>query len=280
MIVSDYGAIAELVTHGVAADLAEAAALALKAGVDIDMMGDAYATGLPVALERGLVEMADVDAAVRRVLRLKERLGLFDDPYREAAAPGLSPARRPAHRELAREAARRSAVLLTNRGGLLPLARPARVARRRRAARGCRTTRCSGPWSAAGSAGDMVTLLDGIRAAFPTSGIAHAPGVATNSDDASGIPAALDAARDADVVILCLGEARGDERRGGEPGRCRTCRAARRSSPAPSSTSASRPSSCSPAAGRCPWPGCSSARTPCSAPGSWAPRPATPSATS
>ena len=55
----------------------------------------------------------------------------------------------------------------------------------------------------------MVPLLDGIRAAFPTSGIAHAPGVATNSDDASGIPAALDAARDADVVILCLGEARG-----------------------------------------------------------------------
>ena len=57
-IISDYGAIAELVTQGVAADLVEAAALALKAGVDIDMMGDAYREGLPVALERGLVEMA------------------------------------------------------------------------------------------------------------------------------------------------------------------------------------------------------------------------------
>ena len=72
--------------HGVAADLAEAAALALKAGVDIDMMAGAYGSGLPIALERGLVTMALVDAAVRRVLVLKERLGLFDDPYRGAGA--------------------------------------------------------------------------------------------------------------------------------------------------------------------------------------------------
>ena len=86
-MVSDYSAIAELINHGVAGDLAEAAALALKAGVDIDMMGGAYAKGLPDALERGLVAMADIDACVRRVLRLKERLGLFEDPYREAAAP-------------------------------------------------------------------------------------------------------------------------------------------------------------------------------------------------
>ena len=68
-----------------AADLAEAAALALKAGVDIDMMGGAYEHGLPAALERGLVDDGRIDAAVLRVLTLKERLGLFDDPYRRGA---------------------------------------------------------------------------------------------------------------------------------------------------------------------------------------------------
>src|ERR1700675_136103 len=72
VIVSDYNAIAELIRHGVAADLTEAATLALKAGVDIDMMANAYRLGLPAALERGLVSVAEIDQAVRRVLTLKE----------------------------------------------------------------------------------------------------------------------------------------------------------------------------------------------------------------
>ena len=70
VLVSDYNAIAELIHHGVAADLMEAAALALKAGIDIDMMANAYHDGLPAALQRGLVTMADIDTSVRRVLRL------------------------------------------------------------------------------------------------------------------------------------------------------------------------------------------------------------------
>src|SRR5882757_7021932 len=87
VIVSDYNAIAELMNHGIAADLAEAAAHALKAGIDIDMMADAYRRGLPTALKRRLVSMAEIDESVRRVLTLKERLGLFDDPYRRGAIP-------------------------------------------------------------------------------------------------------------------------------------------------------------------------------------------------
>ncbi|MGC2028815.1 MAG: glycoside hydrolase family 3 N-terminal domain-containing protein, partial [Steroidobacteraceae bacterium] len=87
VIISDYNAIAELMHHGIAADLADAAAQALKAGVDIDMMADAYRRGLPIALERGRVTMAEIDESVRRVLTLKEQLGLFDDPYRRGAAP-------------------------------------------------------------------------------------------------------------------------------------------------------------------------------------------------
>ncbi|MGH6795158.1 MAG: glycoside hydrolase family 3 protein, partial [Methylocella sp.] len=78
VIVSDYNAIAELLRHGVAGDLAEAAAAALVAGVDIDMMSDAYSQGLPAAIARRLVSIDMIDAAVRRVLKLKEDLGLFD----------------------------------------------------------------------------------------------------------------------------------------------------------------------------------------------------------
>src|SRR6202046_3566690 len=77
VIVSDYNAVAELIRHGIAADLAQASALALNAGVDIDMMGGAYRQGLPIALDRGWVAAADIDEAVRRVLTLKWKLGLF-----------------------------------------------------------------------------------------------------------------------------------------------------------------------------------------------------------
>src|SRR5271170_1375585 len=107
VLISDYNAVAELMNHGVAADAVEAAALALKAGVDIDMTSNVYIRGLPEALERGLVAMTGIDAGVRRVLELKERLGLFDDPYRRGSArPDEGGAAE--RRELAREAGRRA----------------------------------------------------------------------------------------------------------------------------------------------------------------------------
>src|SRR6202042_2645467 len=87
VLISDYNAVAELLNHGVAADLVEAAALALNAGVDIDMTSGAYIQCLPEALDRGLINMAAIDACVLRVLKLKERLGLFDDPYRRGSPP-------------------------------------------------------------------------------------------------------------------------------------------------------------------------------------------------
>src|SRR5580693_7102595 len=85
VVISDYNAIAELLKHGVARDVVEAAALALNAGVDIDMTSNSYVQGLPEALERGLATIAGIDASVRRVLKLKERLGLFADPYRRGS---------------------------------------------------------------------------------------------------------------------------------------------------------------------------------------------------
>ena len=120
VLISDYNAVAELINHGVAADSVEAAALALNAGVDIDMTSNTYTQGLPAALDRGLVTMADIEASVRRVLRLKERLGLFADPYRRgSAAPDDRDGK--SRRLLAREAARRAIVLLTHRCPILPL---------------------------------------------------------------------------------------------------------------------------------------------------------------
>lgn len=114
VVVSDYGAVAELIRHGVAADIAEAAALTLIAGVDIDMMGDAYRRGLPTALARGLVGPEAVDGAVTRVLRLKERLGLFDEPYRGLSRP--APGRHRQRTQRARSPARTRTATPRDRG--------------------------------------------------------------------------------------------------------------------------------------------------------------------
>jgi beta-glucosidase len=206
VVVSDYNAIAELLRHGVAGDLAEAAALAMQAGVDIDMMSSAYARGLPNALERGLVDMAEIDAATLRVLRLKERLGLFDDPYRRGArVTGGAFAASTTHRDLAREVARRAIVVLTN-SGVLPLAATVRriivvgpLAMARADMRG--------PWSGAGRADAPVTILEGLRAALPDREIVFVQGVDIEDDEIAGIPGAIDACRSADMILLCLGEA-------------------------------------------------------------------------
>jgi beta-glucosidase len=207
VMVSDHGAVAELIAHGVAEDLAEAASLALHAGVDIDLMGGAYAQGLPLALERGRVTMAQIDAAVRRVLELKERLGLLDDPYRRSKAAPAPAGQVEARRQLARDAARRSIVLLTNRAGVLPLPEGARIAVIGPLADA--RDDMLGPWAGAGRAQDMVTILEGLRAALPGSEIGHARGVEVEAEVPSDIAGALALARRADVVVLCLGEARG-----------------------------------------------------------------------
>jgi beta-glucosidase len=195
VIVSDFNAVAELVAHGVAADLAEAAALALRAGVDIDMASGAYLAGLPEALERGLVAEADIDAAVIRVLGLKEKLGLFAQPFAREDAT-VTPETREKHRALAREGARKSIVLLQNRGGILPLAKPGRlvVAGPLADAAG----EVLGPWRAAGQASEAVSFWQGVRGGLPGWEIAH-------FEDFGGAEA-QEAAGKANAILLCLGE--------------------------------------------------------------------------
>jgi beta-glucosidase len=205
VLVSDYNAIAELIKHGIAADLAEAAALALNAGVDIDMMADAYRKGLPIALQRGLVNLNDIDTSVRRVLSLKERLGLFADPYRRGAKPEPAAARTH-RRQLARTVAARSIVLLKNEGGVLPLA----ATLRRIAVVGPLAdapAEMRGPWAAAGDLDGNVSVLAGLRSLLPSVAIAHAAGVAIQSADVAQMDAALEQCAGADAIILCVGEA-------------------------------------------------------------------------
>jgi beta-glucosidase len=205
VIVSDYNAIAELMRHGVAADLSEAAALALKAGVDIDMMANAYRVGLPVALQRGLVGMTEIDDAVRRVLTLKLRLGLFDQPYRRGAAAD-SAAALARRRRLAREIGARAIVMLKNDNAALPV--PGSI--RRLAIIGPladAADQMCGPWSLVGQPGTYVSVVAGLRSALPGTELLHASGVSIAGDDISGIAATLDVCSAADAVILCLGEA-------------------------------------------------------------------------
>ena len=202
VLVSDYNAIAELIRHGVAADIAEAAALALKAGVDMDMMANAYRAGLPAALDRGLIGLADIDAAVGRVLRLKERLGLFDAPYRRGGVENATVLT--ARRQLAREVASRSIVLLKNENAALPLAggRLALIGPLADAAEDMR-----GCWPAAGLAADCVGVLAGLRFALPHQSIRYAAGADIDGSDESRISDATALCDDADTILLCLGEA-------------------------------------------------------------------------
>jgi beta-glucosidase len=151
--------------------------------------------------------MAQIDAAVRRVLELKAHLGLLDDPYRRSNAASALAARGEPPRQLAREAACRSIVLLTNRDGVLPL----RGQPRRLAVIGPLADArddMQGPWAAAGRAEGMVTILEGLRAALPDSEIRFVRGVEIEAEAPSDIAGALDLARSAEVVLLCLGEAR------------------------------------------------------------------------
>ena len=185
-------------------DLVEAAALALNAGVDIDMTSGAYIQCLPEALERALITMAAIDASVRRVLKLKERLGLFDDPYRRGSVP-LQAGRAAERRALAREAGRRAIVLLSNCTEVLPFSREIRriaVVGPLAAASG----EMLGSWASAGRPEDAVSILDGLQAALPQCQIDHAAGADIAGENTDGISAAVDLCAEAEIVVLCLGE--------------------------------------------------------------------------
>jgi len=177
-VVSDANAVRNLVTHGFAADLTDAGARAVTGGVDMEMAITDPAYGhLPEALKSGAVTEDVVDARVRRILEAKLRLGLFDDPYvdEDRAREILAD---PQHREVAREAAQRSAVLLRNEDGLLPLAADelGSVAVIGPLADSKRDT--LGPWVFDFDLDETVTVLDGIRRTVgDRARVDYAPGI-------------------------------------------------------------------------------------------------------
>ena len=203
VVLSDYTAVRELIAHGIAADLKEAARLSILAGLDMDMVSDAYAAHLADLVREGAVPEALVDEAARRVLRLKLALGLFERPYvDESLAERLL--LREDHRALALEVARESMVLVKNEGSLLPLdpAAGQRIAVIGPLADARRDL--LGTWALTGRPEDVETVLEGLSAYAGS--ITHVPGCALTGDAPADIPAAVAAASDADVVVVVLGE--------------------------------------------------------------------------
>ncbi len=187
-------------THGVAADVADAARQALDAGVDVDLRGAAFAT-LKESVEAGLVPEEEIDRAVRRVLALKFEMGLFENPYveEEAAVEVGSES----HSEVALEVARQSVTLLENRDGILPLD----AAKLRRVAvvgpNADRIYNQLGDYTAQQSAAN--TIRNGLERALGCGRVEYVRGCAVRDPDASEIPAAVAAARRADVVVAVVG---------------------------------------------------------------------------
>lgn len=202
VVTSDLFSIDGIRGSGTAADMAEAAAQALKAGVDIDLGANAYRKGLPIALERGLVAISDIDRAVANVLRLKFDLGLFDNPYRDAESAAAT-CGSPQSRQLAREVAQEGIVLLKN-SGILPLSKSTR----RIAVIGPNADNAYnqlGDYTAPQADGEVATLLTGIREAVPDAEIVYARGCAIRDTLSADIDSAVEAARNADVAIVAVG---------------------------------------------------------------------------
>ena len=225
-VVSDANAVRNLLTHGFASDLADAGVRAVDAGTDMEMaMADPAFAHLPAAIEAGALDATVLDRAVRRVLTAKVRLGLLENPYVDEARAAEVLAD-PAHRETARVAAERSAVLLRNEGGLLPLAAGSlqQVAVIGPLADSPRDT--LGPWCFDYDLDETVTVLGGLRARLGDA-VQYAPGIRPaqrptpsifdahgnnrpvdpdDSDDDAEFAAAVSAATDAQVAVVVVGE--------------------------------------------------------------------------
>jgi beta-glucosidase len=207
LIVSDYTGVMELMKHGIAGTPAEAGVAALDAGVDIDMVSAIYYDDVPALVRSGEPSEPVVDEAVRRVLKAKYDVGLFDDPYRYSdAARERDSILTPAHIALSREVARKSIVLLRNEANTLPLRKDLRtIAVIGPLADDARSA--IGSWAAAGRPEDAVTVLAGIRAAVGSgTRVLHAKGADVLGADTSGFREAVAAARQADAVVLVIGE--------------------------------------------------------------------------
>ena len=203
-IVSDWGAVEQLKNQGLAATKKDAARYAFNAGLEMDMMSHAYDRHLKELVEEGKVTMAQVDESVRRVLRVKFRLGLFERPYTPVTNE-KDRFFRPQSMAVAAQLAAESMVLLKNDNQILPLTNKKRIAVVGPMAKN--GWDLLGSWCGHGKDTDVEMLYDGLTAEFGGDAeLRYAMGCKPQGNDRSGFAGALDVARWSDVVIVCLGE--------------------------------------------------------------------------
>lgn len=203
-IVSDWGAVEQLKNQGLAATKKDAAWYAFNAGLEMDMMSHAYDRHLKELVEEGKVTMAQVDESVRRVLRVKFRLGLFERPYTPVTNE-KDRFFRPQSMAVAAQLAAESMVLLKNNNQILPLTNKKKIAVVGPMAKN--GWDLLGSWCGHGKDTDVEMLYDGLTAEFGGDAeLRYAMGCKPQGNDRSGFAGALDVARWSDVVIVCLGE--------------------------------------------------------------------------
>ena len=203
-VVSDWGAVKQLENQGLASTKKEAARYSFNAGLDMDMMSHAYDSHMKELVEEGKITMGQIDESVRRVLRLKFRLGLFEQPYTPVTNE-KERFLRPQSMEVAARLAEESMVLLKNENQLLPVDRQKRIAVIGPMAKN--GADLLGSWCGHGQDKDAETLYDGLLAEFgKKAGMRYAEGCKVEGDERSGFAEALAAAQWSDIVVVCLGE--------------------------------------------------------------------------
>lgn len=213
VVISDWASLREMIAHGAAEDDNEAAYRAIRAGVDIEMMTPCYVHHLPELIKNGHIDEALIDEAVLRILNLKDKLGLFDNPYR-----GADPERErevlfsEEHRNVSYELAAKSSVLLKNDGSLLPLGSDKKIALIGPFAQ---SDDILGWWSCVGVKEDAVKLGTALEERLPKGQLLIAEGSSIHSMSSQQLKEAIETAREADVIVLALGE---DSEMSGEGG--------------------------------------------------------------
>lgn len=202
-VVSDWDAVIQLCNQGFAETGKDAADLAINAGIDMDMMDNLYRKHLPELLDEGRVSQETLDECVRRILRIKFRLGLFENPYTEIRSSDkiyLQPSALSNAEQMAQE----SMVLLKNAGSLLPLGKNKHIALIGPLAD--TQAELIGNWRARGRAEEVISILKGMTAEFGGDVVSYALGCDFETADSDMLADALDVADKSDVVVLCLGE--------------------------------------------------------------------------
>ena len=204
-VVSDWDAVKQLITQGLAANEKEAAWYAFSAGLEMDMTDNCYQKHLGKLVKEGKVSMEAIDDAVGRILRLKFELGLFENPYTEIL-PDDKRFLLPSSLNVAEQLAQESMVLLKNDKGVLPLKKEQKIAFIGPMANN--RLHLLGSWSAHGDEKDVISILDGVKKekGFLAKNILFAEGCGFDGNEQRGFAEAIRVAEQADIIIACLGE--------------------------------------------------------------------------